>query len=137
MEVNKFWNEFTSILSSKVVCLALKLIRKTEQNVKSKPWITSGVIGSINNKNIIFKLAIEDKTKTISFYFQKVYNLLIRIFQDLYRRQIISNNKTNSQKLLEIVNNIITTRSTYCSKINGMLDECGEFVDGLKEISKK
>ena len=33
------------------------------------------------------------------------------------------------------MNSFVTTRYTSCSKINGVLNECCDFVDDLKEIS--
>ena len=67
--------------------------------------------------------------------FQKYINLLNSkgLYNVLSLRYILyfisSNSKTNSQKLLKIINNIVTTRSTNRFKINGVLDEFSKSVD--------
>ena len=63
-DVNKCWNEFESIFSGTVFDHApIKIQSKKEQKIKAKPWITRGIIISINFKNLMFKFAIKDKTK--------------------------------------------------------------------------
>ena len=49
-------------------------------------------------------------------------------------KQVVTNNRINSQKLWKIVNNIVITMRISCSKINGVFDKCADFVDGLKEF---
>ena len=63
-DVNKCWDEFKSIFSGTVFDHApVKILSKKEQKLKAKPWITKGILISINFKNLMFKFAIKDKTK--------------------------------------------------------------------------
>ena len=61
-------------------------------------------------------------------------NFTCPIFK-LYLKKIIKYNKGNSNKLLNIVNNIVSTKSTSSCKINGVLDESGKIVRDLKKIT--
>ena len=61
-------------------------------------------------------------------------NFTCPIFK-LYFKQIIKYNKGNSNKLLNIVNNIVSTKSTSSCKINGVLDKSGKIVRDLKKIT--
>ena len=137
-DVNVCWSKFESVFSSTVFNNApIKILSKKEQKLKAKPWITKGIINSIKNKNIMFKFAIKDKTKKFSVSFKKYRNLLNRVIEcskRLYFKQVVKNNKTNSKKLWKIINNIVTTKSTSHSKINGVLDVYGKFVDEPKEV---
>ena len=102
-DVNKCWNEFESIFSGTVFDHApIKILSKKEQKIKAKPWITRGIIISINFKNLMFKFAIKDKTKKFSAHFRKYRNILNRVIEcskRLYYKQVIKKNKENSKKL--------------------------------------
>ena len=114
--VNKCWDEFEAIFSGTVYHHApIKVLNKKEQKLKAKPWLTKGIINSINNKNLMFKFAIKDKQKKISVSFKKYRNLLNRVIElakRLYFKQIVKYNKGNSKKLWKVVNNIVSTKST-------------------------
>ena len=56
------------------------------------------------------------------------------MFQILYFKQVINNNKTESKILWKIINNIVTTKSTSHFKINGLVDESGKLIDDTKQI---
>ena len=137
-DVNVCWSKFESVFSRTVFDHApIKILSRKEQKLKAKPWITKGIINSIKNKNVMFKLAIKDKTTKFSVSFKKYRNLLNRVIEcskRFYFKQIVKNNKTNSKKLWKIINNIVTTKSTSHSKINGVLDLYGKFVDEPKEV---
>ena len=137
-DVNKCWNEFESIFSGTVFDHApIKILSKKEQKLKAKPWITRGIIISINFKNLMFKFAIKDKTKKFSAHFRKYRNILNRVIEcskRLYYKQVIKKNKENSKKLWKIVNDIVSTKSTSTCRINGVLDECSKIVNDPKCI---
>ena len=61
-------------------------------------------------------------------------NFTCPIFK-LYFKQIIKYNKGNSNKLLNIVNNIVSTKSTSSCKINGVLDKSGKIVSDLIRVT--
>ena len=86
----------------------------------------------------MLKFAIKDKTKTFSVSFKKYWNLLNKVIEcskRLYFKHVVKNYKTSSKKLWKITNNIVTTNSTSHSKINGVLDVNGKFVD--EPLNKK
>ena len=86
----------------------------------------------------MFKFAIKDKQKKFSVSFKKYRNLLNRVIElakRLYFKQIVKYNKGNSKKLWNIVNNIVSTKSTSSCKMNGVLDESGTIVSDLKRIT--
>ena len=72
-DVNKCWDEFESIFSGTVFDHApVKILSKKEQKLKAKPWITKGIIISINFKNSMIKFAIKDKTKKNLFVLKNI-----------------------------------------------------------------
>ena len=99
------WSKFESVFSSTVFDHApIKILSRKEQKLKAKPWITKGIINSIKNKNVMFKLAIKDKTTKFSVSFKKYRNLLNRVIEcskRFYFKKIVKNNKTNSKNLLQ------------------------------------
>ena len=76
-----------------------------------------------SNKNVTFEFAIKDKTKNL-FLFKNTEICS----KKLYFKQVVNIN-TKSKMLWKIINNIITTSH---SKINGVLDVQGKFVDEPK-----
>ena len=62
-------------------------------------------------------------------------NKVIECSKRLYFKHVVKNYKTSSKKLWKITNNIVTTNSTSHSKINGVLDVNGKFVD--EPLNKK
>ena len=61
-------NEFESVLCSTEFCHALiKTLNKKDQQLKSKHWIKKGIIVSINNLSVMFKSAVKDQTKRVTF----------------------------------------------------------------------
>ena len=51
--------------------------------LKTKPWLAKDIINSINNKNILFELAIKDKTVKVSAPFKTFIDLLNRVIKSL------------------------------------------------------
>ena len=128
---------FNRVCRAKIIN-PIKVLNKKVQKLKAKPWLTKGIIKSINNKNLMFKFAIKDKQKKFSVSFKKYRNLLNRVIElakRLYFKQIVKYNKGNSKKLWSIVNNIVSTKSTSTCKMNGVLDESGKIVSDLKRIT--
>ena len=66
------------------------------------------------------------------FKYQNTLNRVIECSKRLYYKQIVNKNKENSKKLWKIVNNIVSTQSTFSCRIKGVLDECGKIVNDLK-----
>ena len=56
---------------------------KEEHKLKSKRWQAKGIINSIDNKNMLFELAIKDKTVKVSAPFKTFIDLLNRVIKSL------------------------------------------------------
>ena len=86
----------------------------------------------------MFKFAINDKHKNVSVSYKKYKNLLNKVIELAKRlnfKQIVKINKSSSKKLWKIVNIIVSTKTTFSCKINGILDESGKVVSYLKKIT--
>ena len=86
-----------------------------------KPWLTTGLINSIRNKNKMFKnvkigLISEEQYK---IYKNKLVNLL-KLAKKRYYIDLFNNFKTNTKKLWRAVNNL-TNKSSRQSKIESLI----------------
>ena len=85
----------------------------------------------------MFKFANKDETKKFLVSYKNYRSLLNSVIQcskNIYFKQFVKKNKTNSKSLWKIINNIVTTTSTYHSKTNGVFEVHGKFFDEPKEI---
>ena len=61
---NNLWNEFEKIFNDTVYTHApLKPITRKKKRMYNKPWLTRGILKSIQTKNIMFKFALNNKSK--------------------------------------------------------------------------
>ena len=84
--VNDLWNEFEKIFNDTVYFHApLKSISKKQKKLYNKPWLTKGILKSIQTKNIMFKFAINNKSEKFSLIFKKYRNILTRV-KEIFKR---------------------------------------------------
>lgn len=86
---------------------------RKEQKLHSKPWITNGILKSIQNKNRLFKKCIKSNDKKDWDEYKSYRNQLTHIKQNakkLYYQKLINTNKNNTALLWKTINNIINSK---------------------------
>jgi len=90
----------------------LKLIK--EKKSQHKPWITSGIRKSIENKNSLYKKFLKAKSATkkqqLNQYFKKKRNLVLKIIRQSktnYYREYFDDHKQNLKLIWKGIRNVI------------------------------
>ena len=118
----KFFNRIDSLIDHYV---PLRKITKKQKRVNNKPWLTKGIISSINHRNKIYKLFLKSKDpiaknkflKEYKFYRNKIVDLLNHSKTDHYK-YYFENNMKNSKKVWEGINELISIKKKSVSKIS-------------------
>jgi hypothetical protein len=81
---------------------------------KSKPWVTSGIMKSINHKNCLYRKYLSspsaDRKIKLSNY-RKLLTKLIHEAESLYYKDILSSRDTSAKKAWSVINNIINNKN--------------------------
>ena len=114
-DVNKQWEQFEKVYSDTVNKHApnrLQSRRETKRN--DKPWLTKGILRSIKVKHKLFKKTLKDPTdakwKSFKMYRNKLTHTIEASKQIYYKNQI-QNNKNQTKKLWEVMNNIVNLKN--------------------------
>ena len=87
----------------------MKLASKKEKKLKTKPWITKGILDSRKTKTELYKLGLNGTTENLAQY--KVYRNKLTHLKELSKRnyfKIIINTYKNDTKLLwKTINDIV------------------------------
>ena len=136
---NNLWNEFEKIFNDTVYTHApLKPITRKKKRMYNKPWLTRGILKSIQTKNIMFKFALNNKSEKFSRCFKKYRNLLTRVkglSKRLYYQQAVNSASGNSKKLWKTINNIITYKLPKNNQIDQIEDNDAVTVRNPFQIS--
>ena len=152
---NQFLNQVNSIIDK---YMPLKKISNKEFKRKFKPWITKGILKSIQRKNELFRKYIKCKNETTRNANHQEYkelknllNVTIKNSKKNYYKQYFSNNSSNLRQLwigikdiiniksksndvpscLQVGNNVITETKEICNSFNDYFSNIAE------EILKK
>ena len=131
------WNEFENIFNGTYSHAPLRMLSNKERKFRSKPWITKGIIKSIRTKNIMFKIAIQNKSEQFSNNFKKYRNTLTRVKElskKLFYKDSIKSSAGNSKKLWKTINDIITTKPTKSNNLKHIYDNTGALIEAPEEI---
>lgn len=127
LDPNNLWNNFEQIFNDTVYSHApIRKVTRKERKFNNKPWLTKGIIKSINTKNMMFKLAVSNKSQKFSSIFKKYRNLLTRVqnlSKKLFYKRSIQNSTGNSKKLWSVINNIISHKLPKSNHI-GKVEDC-------------
>ena len=95
---------------------------KTKKNKRKsrRPWITKGILHSLKTRNKLYKIALESRSNLDFNKYKKYRNLLtmvIRLSRKLYHSKNIDNNRSNTNSLWSIVNDLLGKKKSTCTKI--------------------
>lgn len=129
---------FVNKLQSKIEnCTKSVNIKRCD--MKRNPWITNGIIKSINTKNKLFKSVQRNPENIENLHEYKKYrnrlNELIKKTKTNYYKKQISENKNCPKKLWETVKIIQNTKHKQKSDIKSVLNEQGDIISNKKEMA--
>ncbi len=105
-----FENTFNTVLD---VHAPLRFQTRRESKLKSKPWITKGILVSIKRKRLLYREVLDSKCKTEWAVFKRYRNKLCHIIQlskNNHYKSEIANCKSNPKKLWQTINEIINLK---------------------------
>ena len=92
---------------------------RKERKIRSKPWISRGLLKSIQTKNRLFKQLLRNRDNSISSSKYKTYrstlNRLLRRAKSNYYHAVLNELKENSKKAWETVNELIYNKKRSSS----------------------
>ena len=141
-DVNVSYDAFLETLSQ--ICnkhtpkpTALKS-RKRKKTIIRKPWITKGILNSINRKQRLFRTYISSpscKNKLIYKRYRNKLNNIMRASKRTYLTNLIMRNKSNLRKTWKTVNEILGRHNT--SKLPNAIEVLGNKIEDEKGIANE
>ena len=112
---NKLFDNFISIFTEVVDLLAPKKnATRIEKKLKVKPWLTPGLLKSIQTKNKMFKLLHKNSDNVVLTEKYKAYqnalNQLLRLAKRNYYHSVLREHKGNPQKVWQVENELAFTK---------------------------
>ena len=114
---------------------------RKERKIRSKPWISRGLLKSIQTKNRLFKqllrnrdnLILSGKYKTC----RNTLNRLLRRAKSDYYHFVLNEHKRNSKKAWETVNESIYNKKRSSSPPSKLMNPNGEVILNLLAIAEE
>ena len=133
-DYNKFLETFNTVYNE---CVPLNKCTNNKRKEPISPWITKGLLKSINKKNQLYKQYIHSPTQ-INLQIFKTYknklNMLIRKAKRKYYFLKFERNKYNMKQTWNTINKI-TGRGKKQSSQSKFKDECGNILNDPAHIA--
>ena len=103
-------------------------VKYTRKNKNLKPWISSGILASINRRNYLFREKNKHPTsqnKTAYIRHRNCLNTVIREAKKAYFQQQLALNKNNSKKIWQLLRSCATGNSPKHELPNNFVNEDG------------
>lgn len=117
----------------------LKRLSRKEQKLKSKPWLTKGILVSIKCKRRLFKSHFSRGDDLQKAYYKAYSNKLTKIktlSKKTYFEKELQNNSSNPRKFWEILRSALPEQSNKSSSIPTDLTVDGTKIDNPLTISE-
>ena len=147
--VDDIFNEFYLLITSTFDTHApLKKLSKKQRRLRSKPWITKGLLISIKKKQKLHETHYIFGSINKKLHYKKYSNLLTKVknlAQKLYYHQNLDNYRDNPKKLWKILRTLLPSKSNLTapnsiivnnSCLNDPTDIVEEFNDNFASIGK-
>ena len=111
---------------------------RKEKKLKSKPWLTQGLLKSIKLKNKMYKQFLMHPSNYQFDKYKKYRNVLNRAIEGAkrnYYNKIDTEEKHNSEKLYQIINKICKLKNSKRIFPTNLLNDKGNVRTKLEEIS--
>ncbi|NQY31538.1 MAG: endonuclease/exonuclease/phosphatase family protein, partial [Flavobacteriaceae bacterium] len=120
----------------------MKKVTNREYKKQLKPWITKGILRSIQKRNKLyakFVRAKDEKNKeTIYTEFKQLKNAIINLIRkskNNYYNRYFSENKDNTKKLWQGINEIIDIKNKKMAIPNCIIDDKNKIITESKDIA--
>ena len=142
-DISKFFQLSNEIIDN---LAPLRKITNKEYKLKSKPWITNGILKSIKVRDSIYRRLMKAKNQIrkenlqhrLRHYKNKIKNLIRSSKHNYFKKYFADNNK-NAKKLWEGINEIISSKTKTKTTINCLEikndDETTTTITDPKEIA--
>ena len=105
---------------------------RKERKIRSKPWISRGLLKSIQTKNRLFKQLLRNRDNSILSSKYKTYrntlNRLLRRAKSNYYHSVLNEHKGNSKKAWETINELIYNKKRSSSPPSKLMNSNGEVI---------
>ena len=114
---------------------------RKERKIRSKPWISRGLLKSIQTKNRLFKQLLRNRDNSILSSKYKTYrntlNRLLRRAKSDYYYSVLNEHKGNSKKAWETVNELIYNKKRSSSPPSKLMNSNGEAISNPLAIAEE
>ena len=114
---------------------------RKERKIRSKPWISRGLIKSIQTKNRLLKQLLRNRDYSILSSKYKTYrntlNRLLRRAKSNYYHSVLNEYKGNSKKAWETVNELIYNKKRSRSPPSKLMNSNGEVTSNSLAIAEE
>ena len=118
----------------------IKLLSKKEANLKSKPWITKGILKSIKVRDKLYKRYLSGNSKDIYLQKYKQYRNLIvtllRVSKRNYYHTFFETNKTNIKNTWNGIRELISLNKKQKTTVSKLTLNNKKVVRGSKSIAE-
>ena len=111
---------------------------RKEKKLKSKPWLTQGLLKSIKLKNKMYKQFLMHPSNYQFDKYKKYRNVLNRAIEGAkrnYYNKIVTEEKHNSEKLYQIINKICKLKNSKRIFPTNLLNDKGNVTTKPEEIA--
>ena len=114
---------------------------RKERKIRSKPWISRGLLKSIQTKNRLFKQLLRNRDNSILSGKYKTYrntlNRLLRRAKSNYYHSVLNKHKGNSKKAWETINEIIYDKKRSSSPPSKLMNSDSEVISNPLAIAEE
>ena len=125
LSFNRFYYKIEKLLDE--MAPVKKLTRK-EAGLKRSPWITNGILKSMNHRDYLYKKFTLENDPSIKLTLKNSYNVyrnriiaLLRVSKKQYFSNYFEEHNTNIKKTWEAIRNIINVSKKSSTKINKII----------------
>ena len=123
---NKIFDGFSrTILSTIDIHAPKKKLSRGQQRLQYKLWLTKGILVSIRKRHFMFKSFFSTRQCQPKIFFRKYSNKLTKIIalaKKLYYYSVFNQNKSNQNKIWEIIRSVLPSKSKRTSPFFGCFD---------------
>ena len=106
-----------------------KTYKPSRRKTPMKPWITPGLLCSINMKNKLYKKVLKNMNISNERKYKKYRNVLVNLIREakkIYIQKSLEDNKNDSKQTWKVLNNLIKRRKNKQTKYPNVFYDNGE-----------
>lgn len=136
---NNIFNQFTELVLSTInIHAPLKPLSRKHVRLKSKPWLSKGILVSIRKRRQMFKSHFLLGDNNEQTFFRKYSNLLTKLISSAKKVHYTTSleiNKNDPKKVWDIIRSVLPTKNNSTNASN--TQDCSNFVTNPNELASK